>query len=210
MQRYAEMTDPALAKALAHPLRSRILARLEEKTASPSELAEELDISLGVVSYHVRRLHALGFLKLVRRVPRRGAMEHYYTTVAGPRISSQAWESTPGVVKQAVLGATLAEIGGQASAAVQAGGFESPRAHLSRSPITVDRKGWDQLSRELDRLVSRIERIASESRERLRDEPDHEARRATVALMLFQTPEPKPGPKRRSKTPGRRQPAERE
>ena len=69
MKHYQDITDPSLAKALAHPLRTRILAALEDRTASPSELADELDAPLGIVSYHVRRLTALGFLKLVKRVP---------------------------------------------------------------------------------------------------------------------------------------------
>src|SRR5881275_3503017 len=101
MKPFQDITDPALAKALAHPLRTRILAALEGRTASPSELAAELDAPLGVLSYHVRRLTALGFVKLVRRVPRRGAVEHYYTAPARPRITDQAWGSVPAVVKQA-------------------------------------------------------------------------------------------------------------
>ncbi len=185
-----DMTDSSLAKALSHPLRGRILSALENRTASPSALAEDLDASLGVVSYHVRRLHALGFLRLVKRVPRRGAVEHYYTTVSGPRISSQAWEATPAVVKQAVLGATLGEIGSQASAAAEAGGFEPREAHLSRSPVTVDHQGWQQLAGELDALVSRIQEISAASNERLSRDGSESARTAMVALMLFQTSEP--------------------
>lgn len=91
MKPYQDITDPTVAKALAHPLRSRILAALEERTASPSQTAAELDVPLGVLSYHVRRLTALGFLKLVKRVPRRGAVEHYYAATSKPPISDQAW-----------------------------------------------------------------------------------------------------------------------
>ncbi len=185
MQHSENMTDASLAKALSHPLRSRILAALENRTASPSGLAEDLDVSLGVISYHVRRLHTFGFLRLVERVPRRGAVEHYYTAVAGPRMSSQVWESTPVVVKHAVLGAALGEIGNQASTAAEAGGFEGREAHLSRSPVTVDQEGWTQLAAELDALTARIERIASESQERLQSDGDDGARTATVAVMLF-------------------------
>src|SRR3712207_8739614 len=35
--------DPRFVKAMSHPLRVRILARLAERTASPNELAEWLD-----------------------------------------------------------------------------------------------------------------------------------------------------------------------
>jgi DNA-binding transcriptional ArsR family regulator len=190
VQHSEKRTDASVAKALSHPLRSRILAALENRTASPSGLAEELGVSLGVVSYHVRCLHAFGFLRLVERVPRRGAVEHYYTAVAGPRMSSQAWESTPVVVKHAVLGTALDEIGNQASAAAEAGGFEPAEAHLSRSPVTVDQEGWRRLADELDALTARIEQIASESRERLAGNGDDAARTATVAVMLFQPTAP--------------------
>src|SRR4051794_37828743 len=80
--------DPRLIKVFAHPLRVRILAILEQRVASPSEIAGELDASLGVVSYHVRRLEALGLIKLVRTTPRRGAVEHHYRADAKHHIFS--------------------------------------------------------------------------------------------------------------------------
>jgi DNA-binding transcriptional ArsR family regulator len=183
MKRYQDITDPSLAKALAHPLRTRILSVLENRTASPSEIASELDAPLGVVSYHVRRLHALRFLKLVKRVPRRGAVEHYYTTVAGPRITNAAWDSTPTIVKQAVIGAALAEIGESVNAAADNGGFE--QCHVSRSPITIDQQGWKALIDELDGLVVRIGRIEAESQKRLARNDHQDEQLATVVLMLF-------------------------
>lgn len=198
MKRYQDITDPAIAKALAHPLRTRILAALENRTASPTELAGELDAPLGVVSYHVRRLHTLKFLKLVKRVPRRGAVEHYYTTIAGPRITDEAWNWTPTVVKQATVSAALVELGAQASAALAAGGFDERTSHLTRTPVTVDARGWEEISRALSSLESRIEKIEAESQKRLL-KSDHEGeRRATVGLMFFGTvdPAPKPAPTR--------------
>jgi DNA-binding transcriptional ArsR family regulator len=190
MKRYQDITDPSVAKALAHPLRTRILAALENRTASPSEIATELDAPLGVVSYHVRRLHALRFLKLVKRVPRRGAVEHYYTTVAGPHITNEAWRSTPTVVKQATVSAALQELGSQASAVVAAGGFEREGAHLSRTPMTVDAQGWSELARELDAMLPRLQRIEAESRKRLMRSDHEDEQRATVGLLLFGSGEP--------------------
>ncbi len=188
VKRYRDIADPSLAKALSHPLRTHVLAALEHRTASPSELAAEFGVSLGVVSYHVRRLHALGFLRLVKQVPRRGATEHYYTTVAGPRISHEAWASTPAVVKHAVVTALLAEVGAQASAAAGAGGFGARDAHLSRTPLTVDAQGWKELTAELDGLIARVEEIEAESHERLKRGEDGRGQPASVVLMLFHTP----------------------
>lgn len=73
-----------LARALNHPLRVRILVHLRTNdTASPSELVEALDANLNTLSYHFRRLEELGFVRIVRRVPRRGAIEHRYTLIDG-------------------------------------------------------------------------------------------------------------------------------
>jgi DNA-binding transcriptional ArsR family regulator len=217
VKRYQDITDPALAKALAHPLRTRILAALENRTASPSEIADELGAPLGVVSYHVRRLHALRFLRLVKRVPRRGAVEHYYTAVAGPRITNAAWEATPTIVKQAMISSALAEIGSHVSAAAEAGGFEPGNAHLSRNPVTVDQRGWDSMAGELDTLVSVVEKIEAESQKRLAGGGHSGKQQATVVLMLFNSaaeasPEPngrRSAAKRRRARGNRRPKAER-
>ena len=192
MKRYQDIADPSLAKALAHPMRTRILSALENRTASPSELAAELDAPLGVVSYHVRRLHALHFLKLVKRVPRRGAVEHYYTTVAGPRISDAAWGSTPAVVKQAMVTAVLNELGAHVSEAANSGGFDRPETHLSRTPLTVDQRGWAAIARELEALLGRLEKIQADSQKRLLSSDHTDEQLASVVLMLFESGRPGP------------------
>jgi DNA-binding transcriptional ArsR family regulator len=190
LNQYRDITGVSLAKALAHPLRTRILAALEERIASPSELAAELDASLGVVSYHVRRLVALGFVEPVKRVPRRGAVEHYYTTSTRPRIPDEIWGSTPAVVKRATIQGALEQIGSYVNAAAMAGGFEAGEAHLTRSPLTVDAKGFTALARELEAVTERIQKIEAESKERLA-RADHEGeRQATVVLMLFNSAAP--------------------
>ena len=187
MKRYRDITDPSLAKALAHPLRTRILSALEDRTASPSELANELGAPLGVVSYHVRRLAALRFLKLVKRVPRRGAVEHYYTAVAGPHITDAAWGSTPTIAKQAMISTVLADIGRRSGDAVSTGGFEDPRSHISRSPLILDQEGWAATAKEFDALLARINQIEAESAKRLARDHHAGERPAEAVLMLFGT-----------------------
>jgi len=69
--------DPRYVKALAHPMRIRVLAMLEEQPASPVQLAQRLpDATLGAIAYHVRTLFNLGLLELVATHQRRGATEH--------------------------------------------------------------------------------------------------------------------------------------
>lgn len=79
----------ALARALSHPLRAQALAILVERTASPKEIADELDETLPNVSYHVRALEDLGLIELVEEEPVRGSVAHFYR--AEQDISDQAW-----------------------------------------------------------------------------------------------------------------------
>jgi DNA-binding transcriptional ArsR family regulator len=193
---YADVTDSRVVKALAHPLRAQILEALEDRVASPNELSHELRADLGSVSYHVRRLVHLGFLKQVKQTPRRGAIEHYYTALARARITDAAWANVPTIVKRALVDAGLDSVARSVTAAAAAGGFDVADAHLTRSPIVVDDQGWRELAAELAGLTERVVEIQRESAERLA-ESDAGETQATVVLMLFDssdvaTPPPAP------------------
>lgn len=186
MKPMTHVTDQKFVKAMAHPLRLRILGALEHRTASPSELAEELDAPLGNVSYHVRQLHGLGLLKLVKETPRRGAVEHYYRLERRPHITDKAWASAPAIVKEAMLGGVLSRVAEQVNDAVEGGGFDRSDAHLSRLPMTFDEEGFADAAQAFGELVKRLKGIEEESRERLeRGEHDGELP-ALVVLMMFE------------------------
>src|ERR1700736_3344829 len=186
MRPITHLEDPRLVKALAHPLRVRILAVLQQKTASPSEIAEELSMPLGNVSYHVRVLADFGLIKLVRRTPRRGAIEHHYEAVGRLRISDQAWAQVPDVVKEAMIGATIMQISDYVNAAATTGGFDKPQAHITRSPLVLDAQGLKELSVEVMKLHDRAQRIQEQSIKRLQ-RSDHTGQTDVgLVLMLFE------------------------
>ena len=189
MKPMADVTDQKYVKAMAHPLRLRILAALEHRTASPSELADELEAPLGNVSYHVRQLHGLGLLKLVKETPRRGAVEHYYRLEARPHITDKAWNATPPIVKEAVIGGMLSKASEQVNQAVAAGGFERTEAHLSRLPFTFDDEGFADAARACGELVDRLKEIEEESRGRLEPKQHEGQVQALVVLLLFEAAE---------------------
>jgi DNA-binding transcriptional ArsR family regulator len=186
-----EIDDPRLVKGLAHPLRIHILRVLEDRVASPSEIAEEIDAPLGNVSYHVRFLARVGLIELASTKPRRGAVEHYYRAVGRPHITAKAWEQVPQVVKDALIGSTLYEIGEMVAAAAQAGGFDCDKAHVSRRAFALDERGFDELSVAVGDLLERAEEIqrASASR-RAESETDTDTDTgevdAGVVMLLFE------------------------
>ena len=185
MKPQSDISDPRIIKALTHPLRIQILAALDERTASPSELADELDAPLGNVSYHVRQLAGLGLIKLVKRTPRRGAIEHHYKAVGRPQISDDAWAGTPPTVKDAVVGAAIGDLGAAVTSAAAAGGFSRPDAHLTRTQVTIDERGWKDLDKELNATLARVRRIADDSAKRLAKAGKDGEQAATVVMMLF-------------------------
>ena len=75
------LLPPAHFKALANPLRIEALAILTERKASPKELAKVFRAKLPSVSYHVKVLEKYGLIEEVEKIPRRGAVEHFYETV---------------------------------------------------------------------------------------------------------------------------------
>ena len=120
MRPVTSIDDPRYVKAMSHPLRVRILAILQERTASPVELAQVLEGTLGTVSYHVRTLHQLGLIELVDETRVRGAVEHHYKARARPKVSDEAWEQAPPIAKQAAVDAALRQAPGSRRVGQQA------------------------------------------------------------------------------------------
>src|SRR3954462_11013969 len=105
-----ETSEARIAKALAHPLRARILQRLGERVASPGDLAVELDAPLGVVSYHVRMLSDYDCVDLVRTEPRRGALQHFYKATAPPQLEDSHERTMPLPLRREFAGETISDL----------------------------------------------------------------------------------------------------
>ncbi len=186
MKDITDIDDPRLIKAFAHPLRIRILGIFENQTASPSEIAEQLGVPLGNVSYHVRILADYGLIKLVRRTPRRGAIEHHYEAVGRLRITDGAWNQAPDIVKEALLRSTLGQVSDFVNAAAVAGGFDREDAHLSRSPLVLDERGFKALAKECAKLYDRARAIEQESAKRLKQSNHSDEVNTGMVIMLFE------------------------
>lgn len=179
--------DPRYAKVLGHPLRVRILALLHERTASPRELAEWLDATLGTVSYHVRTLHDLGVIELVSTSQVRGAIAHHYRSRVRPRVTDEAWASAAPVVKQAAVGAALQTIDDYARASAAAGGFDRREAHLSRTNLRLDARGWQAAAKACEKLLADLAKVEEAASKRLAKANEGEgASDAALVMMLFE------------------------
>jgi DNA-binding transcriptional ArsR family regulator len=187
-QQPAGLVDPRLAKALSHPMRTRILTILNEQVASPNEIAEMIGERLPNVSYHVRALHDLDCIELVRTAQRRGAIEHYYRALQRPFFSDRDWTRLPRSARQAVADVILQMIWDDASEAIKGKTFESRSdRHLSRTPLALDEQGWKEVNELLGKTLSQAEAIGAKSAKRRgkSDEPEIPTR---MVMMHFESP----------------------
>ena len=172
---------------MAHPLRVRILAMLHEQQLSPVQLSDRLDARLGTVAYHVQTLRKVGLVEEVATRQRRGATEHFYRAKERPRVSDDAWERATPIAKQALLGATLQQINDQAVISAAQGGFDRRDAHVTRTVMNLDAKGWQQLSAALGRLLRDAAKVEAAAKKRIAANPhDESIARAGLVLMHFE------------------------
>ena len=188
--------DARLIKAFSHPIRMRALIELSGRVASPSELANDLDESLGVVSYHIRQLLELDCIELVKTEPRRGAIEHYYTATTRP-IFDEGWADLPPEARLALSSGVLSDIWRDVGRAVTAGSFDRKTGrHLSRTNLVLDEQSWDTLNARLKEVVEFALELQAEAAARLAEGED--AVVSKLALMHYPAPteETAPPPKR--------------
>jgi hypothetical protein len=160
---------------------------LGERAASPVQLAQKLDATLGTVAYHVRTLHNLGLIELTATRQRRGATEHVYQALEMPRFSDDAWEGLAPVAKQRLLTAVLRQIGEYVNGSAAVGGFDRPDANVSRLALKLDERGWKRMVRATKKWLAEVGRIQDEADERHRqDGTDAAVFEVGLVLLLFE------------------------
>jgi DNA-binding transcriptional ArsR family regulator len=185
----ASGVDQRIVKALAHELRVEILTILNERVASPNELAKELGEGLSQVSYHVKVLKDYECITLVKTVPRRGAVEHYYRATSRPFVGDRDWQQLPATVRSALSAELLELIQGDAIRALVEGTFEAREdAHLTRTLMLLDERGWSDLMKGLSGTLTMISKVQRESAARLQ-KTGEEGIPASVSILGFELPE---------------------
>ena len=183
-----DLVDPRIAKALSHPMRARILLILNERVASPNEIAEMIDERLPNVSYHVRALLDLGCIELVDTAQRRGAIEHYYRAVVRPFFSDSDWKRIPRSGRQAISDTLLRVMWEDVSEAIEAGTFDSrPDRYLTHTPMVVDEEGWSELADIMARALREVQKVESQSARRLKKSKESGVP-TKVVMMQFESP----------------------
>lgn len=156
---------PADLKALAHPLRMRILRLCLHDSITNKQIAERLDLDPATSLYHVRQLAQNGFLEAQpARTGKRGALEKPY------RATGKSWSlSFPRADDR--LSTVLAGLDAARDEIVAAG---------PDSVITNTRAGLRLSTADIDELTERLQALIHEFAER----PSH-PNGSTVGLIIM-------------------------
>jgi DNA-binding transcriptional ArsR family regulator len=164
-----QVIDPALAKALSHPLRSHILVTLGDRIASPNEIARELGLAARDLDYHVKVLLEMGMIQLVRREKRRGAREHFYELSSSlVYLDDPTWSGVPSQIRSSFSANLLRMVTEEAMDALKAGTFSARDSHQSRTPMLLDEQGWNELISVMAGALEQVMAVQRKSERRRR------------------------------------------
>lgn len=169
-----QVIDPAIAKALSHPLRSHILVTLGDRIASPNEIAKELGLAARDLDYHVKVLVEVGMIRLVRTERRRGAQEHFYEQSSRLLyLDDQTWKELPGSVRSSFSASLLQALLDEAGEALRAGTlYARHTSHESRLNMLLDEQGWEEMATAMSETLERVLTIRAQSAKRLESGSD--------------------------------------
>jgi DNA-binding transcriptional ArsR family regulator len=167
----AELISPQLAAAMSHPTRVLAMTILNERTASPREIAAEIDEPLNNVTYHVNQLRDLGCIELVRTDAARGGrvLERFYRAAQRIYFDEESWDVLSERERLGVTGVAMKIVAKDLALSMASGAFSSgDGAHVSRSVPQVDAEGWQELIELSERnnreIIEIEERVAERSR----------------------------------------------
>jgi Bacterial regulatory protein, arsR family len=187
------LTSSQFATAFTHPVRVQAMAILNERIASPREVAEITGVSVKNVAYHFKVLIRLECIELVMTKPAHHGRtkEHFYRAVRQPLIELEDWEQLTDAEKYVTQITIMRLISDDVDLAMKSGTFLDPDdGHLSRTPLTVDRQGWDDTTSILDDVSRRLQGVQEEVAGRIKGN----GMWVEVAIIQFRLPDQPPSP----------------
>jgi DNA-binding transcriptional ArsR family regulator len=190
-----DFVNPQLAAAMSHPTRVGVMGILIEGPASPRRLSEALEEPLNNVTYHIKQLLSLGCIELDRVERRAGGrvLERFYRASQRAYFDDDAWAVLDEHEKLGVIWSILRLISKDISTALKAGTFfggEEYDVHTTRSPMTVDREGWEEITELLNRSTKELFEIEERVDRRQAESGIEPGIHAKVQMMQFQSPDP--------------------
>jgi DNA-binding transcriptional ArsR family regulator len=183
--------DRRLIEALGHPVREHILAVLNERIASASEIGEELGADVSSFYHHVEELERLGCIEKVTSERRRGVREHFFRAKRTVFFDDEAWRRMPESLREDVAVSSLQFLFDDVLGALSTGMLDArDDRHVSWTPGSFDAEGWSEAMDLMNRTLDQLSQIQEAAEKRLASGAFPEIS-ATMAILAFET-----GPRR--------------
>ncbi len=187
------LINDKLVTAMGHPTRVHAVMVLNQRTASPSELAKELNRSVRHVAYHVEVLEKLGSVELVKKEPAGGGrvVESFYRATERSWFDREAWEQVED--DKTRIGVTMPILSLMSEDIAQAmigNTFEDKDNHVSRTPMAVDDEGWEEVVSLLSETLEGLIDIQTRVNDRIG--PETETKMTKVEIIQFRSPDGDP------------------
>jgi DNA-binding transcriptional ArsR family regulator len=179
-----------LLKALAHPLRFRIMTVLSDREASPKELSEEFGIDLKRVCEQVDILERnYGLIQLVDTDRRQGGVQHFYRAIARSYIGTPESRSLSAGEREAISDAITQQMLADLLRAIESKAMDSRVDRvLIRLPLVLDDEGFQEADESAIRHMEELMEIQARSAER-RSETGEPGVNAATATSIFPMPD---------------------
>jgi DNA-binding transcriptional ArsR family regulator len=183
--RWRRIIDECLGKALSNSFRQQILWILNERIASPSELAEELGATLNKVCHHVKVLKDARCIELAHTETIGNRVKHFYKANSRAFLDGADWPRVPESLKAGLRATLLRNVLDDAIDAIVEGTYDMCEgSHMSWTPGIVDEQAREELTRVLEKAL--LDSIAIEDGAKARLESSGEPGISyTVSLMGY-------------------------
>jgi DNA-binding transcriptional ArsR family regulator len=184
-------TETTLAAIVAHPTRARAFTILNDRTASPVEIAQEIGKDVGHVGYHVRKLLQLNLIELVGERPVRGAVEHFYRAVERAVISEEEFAALSIPERESFTRYIMQRLVADVARSMDQEIFAARTNHIiARTPMVVDEEGFQEMSDLHTELFERTLEVQARSAERMAGSSE-DGISTISASLFFEVPERK-------------------
>jgi predicted ArsR family transcriptional regulator len=165
----------ALAQAIGHPMRRRIITALNspDREWSANGLAEEWGEPVGNVAYHCRELKDLGWVEVRRTAQKRGATEHFYGPTARTMAWGEEWKQVPDAAKRHLAAFALRLGVESVGATIDAGVFNSrDDSVLAQDTAMVDEQGAKEAMAIVKHAVEALMKVEERATARLAEQEE--------------------------------------
>jgi DNA-binding transcriptional ArsR family regulator len=177
----------SLARAMAHPLRGRILFAVADKPgATIRQISVRLDEPNRRVRHQLEKLRDEGLVLVTPQKNRRGGVEYRYRATASPILMGGEKGAVTAEQERGVAVQILRTVVADATAAVRAGTFGSHPGHGEvRYWGEVDEAGWEELAEIHLRACEEVKAVFTDARLR---STGQKGTPVTSAMFLFESP----------------------